>query len=483
MCGSPTGMPGGDSSRATGRRRSPGPNVPRHHRPDGKAKYPLRVVLSANGRVGGVPTVGFDDEAGDLETGELGDDLATGHPVSATISEMGMGTVPTRGPGPSGLRRPRRGAGPSTSSRSSTSSSRATTGNAPSRSRRFVPPDVGRSMSPGTAKTSLPCSRARRAVTRAPLRIGRLDDDDDADETRDDPVAGGESPRLGRRPRPELRDHRPTPGEDALTECPVGRVGYQTSIPDPRTATALPPPSRHPRWAAASIPAARPLRRPAGGTDERPDVLGDAETVGAGPPRSDDRDSGSPRQPPPDEEPRRGIGRDRSAPRGTLRRRLRRTSPRRPRDGRRSPRREGGTRPPRPWRRARRRRRHAAPVRDGARPPPRGGRGRSQRPPVGEGLGDVGVRDDVLPAEIGDESGRPDAPGRIPFPTAPPPRRHRRAASQPAIPWEGHRGVHRPGPGSAHLSPADDPGRPRPGIEPGRRPRRGYRQADSASPP
>ena len=67
------------------------------------------------------------------------------------------------------------------------------TGVAPCLMRPFVPSARGSSGEPGTAKTSRPCSSAKRAVIREPERLRRLDHDDAERQPGNQPVAARES--------------------------------------------------------------------------------------------------------------------------------------------------------------------------------------------------------------------------------------------------------------------------------------------------
>ena len=138
-----------------------------------------------------------------------------------------------------------------------TISSTVSTSLAPSLIRRFDPTLDVLVKLPGTASTSRPCSSAKRAVIRAPLRT---------------PASTTTTPR----DRPESIRLRCGKVHFAglvstgysLTTVPVSPIlsarltfaaGYIWLNPEPRTATVCACASRAPWWTAVSIPTARPL--------------------------------------------------------------------------------------------------------------------------------------------------------------------------------------------------------------------------------
>ena len=134
-------------------------------------------------------------------------------------------------------------------------SSRQVTGFAPSRMSLLVPTEASEVMGPGTASTSFPCSRARSTVIRAPERAGA--------STTSTPK---DSPAMIRLRRGNVHCVPPCSKGNSEITAPEAAIllikdslpaGYGLPRPVPSTAMVRPEESA-PRWAAVSIPGARP---------------------------------------------------------------------------------------------------------------------------------------------------------------------------------------------------------------------------------
>ena len=145
--------------------------------------------------------------------------------------------------------------------------------------------------SPGTASTGR--SRAQRlldGVHRA-TGAGRLDDHHRIGERGDDAVAGREAPRLRRGAERALGQQRPARG-DLLPQRAVAPAGRRRRARwrRPRPAAAPPPASSAPRWAAPSMPRARPdTTCTPHGAQVGAELAGQVEAVAGAPAGADDR--------------------------------------------------------------------------------------------------------------------------------------------------------------------------------------------------
>ena len=146
------------------------------------------------------------------------------------------------------------------------------------------------SAGPGTAKTSRFCSIAWRAVESEPLRGVASTTTTPRAMPGDDPVPLGKEPGQRRLPHGHLAE-RPRRTRPARGRGLRARADRSSESPLARTAIDRPPAASAPRWAAASMPRARPETtvNPVRASARR-EPLGHPFSVGRAAPRADQGD-------------------------------------------------------------------------------------------------------------------------------------------------------------------------------------------------